>query len=281
MSPPFGGGASAAEFENIESQLAEPVPAGARVSEGDGFSWWLVVVGLLVVWMGILILFSDNYRQAFDFIIPRGIWLTVQLTIIAFVASTFFGLLLGLGRLSKNVVWRTISTTYIEFVRGVPVIVLIFLVALVIIPQITDLLGVKLTIISLMVRGIISLTIIYAAFIAEVFRAGIQSVSHGQIEAGQSVGLTDGQIMRKIILPQAIRNILPALGNDLIALFKDTALVSVLAVNEITQLARLYTGSSFRFREGFLIITFFYLIVTILLSLALRWYERRIAIPEK
>jgi polar amino acid transport system permease protein len=85
--------------------------------------------------------------------------------------------------------------------------------------------------------------------------------------------------MRKVVLPQAIRNMLPALGNDLISLMKDTSLVSVLAVRELTQMARLYTGSTFRFREGFFILTVLYVTMTLSLSLLLRWYEKRIAIP--
>jgi len=91
--------------------------------------------------------------------------------------------------------------------------------------------------------------------------------------------MKQGQILRQIVLPQAIRNMLPALGNDLIALMKDTSLVSVLAVRELTQMARLYTGSTFRFREGFFILVVIYVTLTLLLSLLLRWYERRIAIP--
>ena len=113
-----------------------------------------------------------------------------------------------------------------------------------------------------------------------MFRAGIQSVPQGQREAGRAVGLTEGQIMRRVVLPQAVRNMLPALGNDLISLMKDTSLVSVLAVRELTQQARLYSGSSFRFREAFFIIMVIYVVLTLSLSLLLQWYERRIAIPE-
>jgi polar amino acid transport system permease protein len=87
--------------------------------------------------------------------------------------------------------------------------------------------------------------------------------------------------MRQIILPQAVRNMLPALGNDLISLMKDTSLVSVLAVREVTQMARLYSGSTFRFRESFFILVIIYVVLTLGLSLMLRWYERRIAIPGR
>jgi len=124
-------------------------------------------------------------------------------------------------------------------------------------------------------RAIIALAVIYGAFLAEIFRAGIESISKGQMEAARSVGMTYFQAMRYIILPQAIRNIFPALGNDFIAMLKDSSLVSVLAVRDITQRARLHAGSTFRFRESYLVLTFLYLSMTIALSLLLRWYESR------
>ncbi len=106
--------------------------------------------------------------------------------------------------------------------------------------------------------------------------AGIESVPPGQMEAARSLGLNGRQAMRHVILPQAIRNVLPALGNDFIAMLKDSSLISVLAVRDLTQQARLYAGSTFRFRESYLVLTFLYLTMTIALSLILRWYERRL-----
>jgi len=166
---------------------------------------------------------------------------------------------------------------YIEFIRGVPVIVTIFFFSLVVWGQWLGAIGVPKP--TNFWRTTIALGLIYAAFIAEVFRAGIESVPSGQREAGLSVGLSNRRIMRHIVLPQAIRNIMPALGNDLIALLKDSSLVSILAVRELTQMAKLYTGSSFQFMEGYLVLTGFYLVLTLSLSLVLRWYEGRIRIP--
>jgi polar amino acid transport system permease protein len=174
---------------------------------------------------------------------------------------------------------RNSATLYIEFVRGVPMLVWIFTIALVLVPSFTSLLDLQPRAVNEAMRATVALSMFYAAFIAEVFRAGIQSVPVGQIEAGKSVGLNDGQILRNITLPQAIRNMLPALGNDLIALMKDTSLVSVLAVNELTQMARLYAGSSFRFRESYFVLVILYVSLTLILSLLLRWYEKRILIP--
>jgi polar amino acid transport system permease protein len=115
----------------------------------------------------------------------------------------------------------------------------------------------------------------------EIFRAGIESIPKGQSEAARSLGMTGSQSMRYIIMPQAIRNILPALGNDFIAILKDSSLLSVLAVREITQQSRLYAGSSFRFRETYLVLTFLYLGITLVLSLLLQWYGRRLKTNER
>lgn len=217
--------------------------------------------------------FRDSGMAGF---IGTGISITIFTTIVAFAIALVIGLLAGLGRVSTNIIIRNIAITYIEFIRGVPTLVLIFTVALVIVPAVAGALRLPNQAISSNVRGITALAIIYGAFLAEVFRAGIESVPSGQMEAARSLGLNGGQAMRHVILPQAIRNVLPALGNDFIAMLKDSSLMSVLAVREITQMARLYSGSTFRFRETYLVLTFLYLAMTIALSLLLRWYEKRI-----
>ncbi|MCP5094899.1 MAG: amino acid ABC transporter permease [Chloroflexi bacterium] len=213
-------------------------------------------------------------------LIGTGITLTIYTTLAAFGIALILGLFAGLGRISSNVILRNLATTYVEFIRGVPTLVLIFTVAFVIVPDVANLMGVENTI-SPNTRAIIALSVIYGAFLAEIFRAGIESISKGQMEAARSLGMSFGQSMRYIILPQAIRNISPALGNDFIAMLKDSSLVSVLAVRDLTQMARLYSGSSFRFRESYLVLTFLYLTITLTLSLLLRWYESRIRADER
>jgi len=259
-----------------------------------GFPWWLVaIIGFLGL-MLLLILTNKDYNRAFNFIrggfggleklgdggwegfIGTGITLTIYTTLVAFAIALLIGLLAGLGRVSQNGIIRNVAITYVEFIRGVPTLVLIFTVAYVIVPAVADTLGISGQIITPAVRGISALSIIYGAFLAEVFRAGIESVPSGQMEAARSLGLNGGQAMRHVILPQAIRNVLPALGNDFIAMLKDSSLISVLAVRDITQQARLFAGSTFRFRESYLVLTFLYLTMTIALSLLLRWYERRL-----
>jgi len=203
--------------------------------------------------------------------IYTAIGVTIELTIASFALAAVLGLLLAVGKMSRLAFVRGFCVAYIEVARGVPALAVLFLLYFGLVP-----LGIVL---DAFYAGFIGLGMSGAGYIAEVFRAGIQSVPRDQSQAGTALGLTDRQVMRKIILPQAVRNMLPALGNDLIALMKDTSLVSVLAVRELTQMARLYSGSSFRFRESFFVLMVIYVVLTLGLSLLLRWYERRIAIP--
>ena len=261
------------------------------------FPWWLLAIVSFLGLMGFLIFTGEEYRQAFEFIwgspgslesfgdrgieglIGKGITMTLYITVASFFWAALIGLIVGLGRINKNVVLRNLATTYIEFVRGVPTIVLLFTLALVVVPAVFEFVGAENTIGNTS-RAIAALSIIYGAFLAEVFRAGIESVPLGQTEAAQSVGLNKMQTMRYVILPQAIRNVLPALGNDFIAMLKDSSLVTLLAVRDLTQQAKLYSGSSFRFRETYLVLTFLYLSMTIVLSLILRWYENRLSTDD-
>jgi polar amino acid transport system permease protein len=130
------------------------------------------------------------------------------------------------------------------------------------------------------VRAVVALAVTYGAFLAEIFRAGIQSIGRGQTEAARSLGMSYAQAMRYVILPQAIRNVLPALGNDFVAMVKDSSLVSVLAVRDITQVARLYAGSTFRFREAYVTLSVLYLTMTVALSMVVQFVERRLRQDE-
>lgn len=272
-----------------------------RLDQGSGwreFPWWLVAIVTFLLLMAYLIFTGENYREAFEFIwgqpgsfaafgdrgmegvIGRGILMTLYITLVGFFWALILGLLAGLGRISHNVLVKNVATTYIEFIRGVPTVVLIFTLALVLVPAITEAIGLENTT-SNTNRAVAALSIIYGAYMAEVFRAGIESVPKGQMEAARSVGMSQNQAMRYIILPQAVRNILPALGNDFIAILKDSALVTLLAVRDLTQQAKLYAGSSFRFQETYLVLTFLYLTMTISLSLLLRYFERRIRIEDR
>ena len=255
--------------------LDDPLIQKSPDNNWRDFPWWLVAIfGFLIV-MTILIVTDEDINQAFTFILP-GIRITLIITLGGFGLALIFGLLAGLGRISHNKLIRNLATTYVEFIRGVPTLVLILTLSFVIVPAVSNSIGINNRDVSTELRAILSLAIIYGAFLAEIFRAGIESIPPGQMEAARSLGMTARHAMQYIILPQAIRNISPALGNDFIAMLKDSSLASVLAVRELTQRSRLHAGSTFRFPESYLVLTFFYLSMTLTLSLLLRWYEGRL-----
>lgn len=182
---------------------------------------------------------------------------------------------------------------YVQIIRGVPILVQIFFVSFVATPAFFGLLkaiGTALSgvlgpdnflvqtstqDVSLLARAVVALTVAYGGYEAETFRAGIESIGTGQMEAARSLGMSYFQAMRYVILPQAVRNVLPPLGNDFVSMLKDSSLVSVLGVRDITQEARLYVAASFRYPETYYMLAFMYLNMTIPLSMAVRWLEGR------
>ncbi len=236
------------------------------------FPWWAVIIGLFIAFMGLKIITDDDYRLAWFRIWP-GIWLTLYATIAAFVIASIIGLAAGMGQLAQNVVLRNVSRAYVEIIRGIPMLALIFTVALVVVPELSEWVGLP-NRVSPFWRAVLALALIYGAYMAEIFRGGIQSVPRGQLEAGRSLGLSRQQTMNSIVFPQAMRAIIPPIGNDFIAILKDTSLLSVLGTLELTRNARQFTASTFKFREGLFTLSFIYLLLVIALSLLLRRVER-------
>lgn len=262
--------------------VLDPLPPGAKTSyDFSGFPWWFVGILIVIAFPVFKIITDPKWQEGFEFI-RDGITLTIMSTIGGFIVSMVLGLLVALGRMSKNAFAKQTAIFYIELIRGIPVLVTIFFVGLVIWPSMLELFRIdpQSFLGKPAVKTTVALGIIYGAFIAEVFRAGIESVSTGQREAGMAVGLNRVQVFRLIVWPQALKNVLPALGNDLIALLKDSSLVSILAVRELTQMTKLWTGVTFQFFAGFMILAAMYLTLTVSLSSLLQWYERRIAVPH-
>lgn len=206
-----------------------------------------------------------------------GIFLTLRVTVIAYIIALIIGLFVGLMRVTKNPVLYAISTLYVEVVRGIPLLVILLYSGFVVFPWLRDTTSIEF---SDEWRAIIGLAFGYGAFVAEIFRAGIQSISRGQMEAARSLGMGYAQSMRYVILPQAVRVVLPPLGNDFIAMLKDSALISVLALPDILQLGRLYISRTYRAFEGYNTVAILYLLMTLFLSLLVRIVERRTRLPE-
>jgi polar amino acid transport system permease protein len=269
--------------------------APMQTTSDDGeFPWWLVALAIVGGTVAAVIVFSDLYTQVF-WTVVKGLGITILVTLIAFALAITLGLGVALLGLSDSKILRQTARFYVELIRGIPVLVLLFYIAFagapgvvyawnwVTAPLVDAGLIEPLLVrdVSLMWRAIIALTIAYSAFIAEIFRAGIQSVDKGQIEASKALGLSRFQRFRFIIFPQALKVIFPPLSNDFVAMVKDSSLVSVLGVADITQMAKVYAAGSFRFFETYSIVAYVYLVLTIGLSLMLRQVERRMREAQK
>lgn len=238
----------------------------------------VAVTGLYILWS---ILADEVYAQAL-LTLAKGMVITVEVSVIAYAGACGLGLLLALAGLSKRLVVRQFARLYIEVVRGVPIIVLLLYVAFVFAPAVVagwnaaGLPEISGRDFPLLWRAVIALILAYAAFLAEIFRAGLQAVDKGQIEAAQALGLSRRQRFRHVSFPQALRLILPPLGNDFVAMVKDSSLVSVLGVGDIAQLAKVTAAGNFRYFETYNVAAFLYLTMTIGLSLVLRVLERHL-----
>ncbi len=225
-----------------------------------------------------------------------GLFLTLRVTLLAYALAVLIGLFVGLMRVQTNPVALALSTLYVEVVRGIPLLVILLYAGFVVGPELRD--GVRLIDLqwlsdllpdfsftakldlNLERLGILGLAFGYGAFVAEIFRAGIQSISRGQMEAARSLGMSYPQAMRFVVLPQAVRVVLPPLGNDFISMLKDSALISVLALPDLLQLGRLYVSRTFRAFEGYNSVAILYLAMTLFLSTMVRIIERRTRLPR-
>lgn len=257
---------------------ARLIPLSNRLSR---LPYWAIVTALL----GVIIAWSMATNERYEVIfqaISAGLRLTVFVTIIAYAGALALGLLVVLGRISRNIVIQQISTFYVEIIRGVPTLVLLLYIAFVVIPAAVDGLNklgipIRLRDINDVARVIVALMIAYSAFIAEIFRAGVAAVDRGQMEAARALGMTYWQAMYHVILPQAFRIVVPPLGNDFIAMLKDSSLVSALGVADITLLGKVYAASTFLTFETYNVVAFLYLTMTLLLSGVVKWLENALA----
>ncbi|MER1985676.1 MAG: amino acid ABC transporter permease [Solibacillus sp.] len=209
-----------------------------------------------------------NYRELY----LRGIGVTIILTICGYVGGLLLGVFLGLGKTSdkKWIYWP--CKLYVDLFRGTPMLVQILLIHLALIPTIFG------QSFGYMVSGIVALILNSAAYNAEIFRAGIQSIDKGQMEAARSLGLTHNQAMRKVVLPQAFRRMIPPLGNEFIALLKDSSLVTVIAASDILYASKVVAGAYQRFWEPYLVAAALYLILTYVVTKIIAYTERRFSI---
>ncbi len=251
--------------------------------------WWLLVLAVLAIIVFMIVVMAKPYAEIWNFV-KDGIAVTLRISITSFFTILIVGMLGGLGRISGNRIVRGASSLYVEVVRGIPLLVWLLYIWFAL-PQILQAVGGALTTLApgvgawLMglridpfVAAVIGFTVCYGAYMTEIFRAGIESISKGQMEAARSLGMGYAQAMRYIVLPQAIRVILPPVGNEFVTLLKDSSLVSVLAVSDLTRRGREYVSRSFLSFETFTMIALIYLLMTLIFTRLARWLEQRLTI---
>lgn len=226
-------------------------------AEKNVFSAWRIAffgaIGLLIL---LPVLSPSPYRDIITFL-PMGVFRTFQVTVISIVLALVIGLITGLGRISRNTFINRIATVYVEVIRGIPLLVQLFYIyyALGAFVQVPRLLA-----------AIIAMSVCYGAYMGEIFRAGISSIPKGQMEAALALGMTRRQALRRVILPQTVRIILPPVGNEFIALLKDSSLVSILAVSDLLRRGREFASTSFEYFESYTIVALVYLVLTLFFS---------------
>jgi len=269
---------SASQKPHFDQEDLDYIPGAEPSSHIDAW-WWLVglVVGITVL---LLIIRPDPFWNILQFV-QDGILVTVIVTAVSFILVLFVGMLGGLGRLSSNRFIYVLSTLYVELVRGVPLLVQLIWWYFAV-PVMIQYLGTYFHIPSLenfqadpIAMAVMGLVFCYGAYMSEIYRAGIQSIPKGQMEAARSLGMTYFQSMRHVVLPQAVRVILPPIGNEFIALLKDSSLVSVVAVADLTRRGREFSSTHFNPIEVWALVALLYLIMTLFSARVVNWIEKK------
>ncbi|MBN1499424.1 MAG: amino acid ABC transporter permease [Spirochaetes bacterium] len=236
-----------------------------RNENGLFSAWRISFFGALLILLGLIVFSPEPYFEIIKFI-PDGLFNTFLVTISSIFFAMIIGLFTGLGRISRNPLINGIANIYVEVIRGIPLLVQLF--------YIYYALG-KFIQVPSIIAAIIAMAVCYGAYIGEIFRAGIASISKGQMEAALSLGLSRPQAIRKIIIPQTLKVVLPPLGNEFIALLKDSSLVSILAVADILRRGREFASNSFQYFETYTLIALIYLVLTLFLSRMVGIMEER------
>ena len=229
-------------------------------------AWSIALVGALGTLFTLCTLWPEPYLRILLYL-PDGILITFKITMLSICCAVPLGLLTGLGRISDNRLINLIASTYVEVIRGIPLLVQIFYIYYAL-SRFVQVSGVT--------SAVVAISFCYGAYMGEVFRAGITAINKGQTEAARSLGFNRYQTMRLVVLPQAMRTILPPVGNECIAMLKDTSLVSIMAVPDIMQRARSFVGTTYLYFETYTMVAIIYLIITLVLSKAVSIMESRL-----
>jgi polar amino acid transport system permease protein len=219
-----------------------------------------------------------TYKKWQPGILAQGMWITLKVSIYSIILGIFLGLVGGIARISSNPAFKWSAMTYVEIIRGSPLLVQIFIWYFVLATLINELLKKSgLAEIDAIWYGVAALACFTGAYVTEIVRAGIQSIHHGQIEAARSLGMSNAQSLRHIILPQAMRRILPPLAGQFISLIKDSSLLGIIAIRELTKATREGITTSLQPYEFWFVCALLYLVLTFALSMFVQYLERRMA----
>lgn len=234
-------------------------------------AWSISLFGACASLVCLCLLWPDPYQRILVYL-PDGIAITFEITILSICFAVPLGLMTGLGRISRNRAINLAASTYVEVIRGIPLLVQLFYIYYALSRFIQ---------VSGVASAVTAISICYGAYMGEVFRAGIMAIPKGQTEAARSLGFNKFQTMFMVVLPQAWRTILPPIGNECIAMLKDTSLVSILAVPDIMQRARSFVGTTYLYFETYTVVALIYLIITLILSKAVSHMEGRLNYYDK
>jgi len=266
-----------------QKELAK-IPGAVRETKFD--AWWVLVAIVILLVIFLALVFPDPYLDLLRFV-RRGLIVTITITFISFFLTLILGLFGGLARVSKNFILNGISTLYVEIIRGIPLLVQLiwwFFAFPALIRSFGAARGIPALanyVANEWLMAVVGLTICYGAYMSEIYRAGIQSIPVGQMEAARSLGMTYFQAMRFVIIPQAVRVILPPVGNEFTALLKDTSLVSVIAVSDLTRAGREFMSTHYNPTETWNMVALLYLILTLFSSRVNAFIERRLSVTQR
>lgn len=268
-----------------------PAPVhSSRPREGGWWArfdrWWLLLFGALALAIALNVFLPKRFAPIFRYVFGTftegdGIFMTLKLTVASFLFILVVGMVMGVFRVSNIRILKGIASLYVEIVRGVPVLVWLLWIYFGLPVFFRDVLGFKDARIAGFPAAVAAFTFAYGAYMTEIFRAGIQSIAKGQMEASRSLGMNYVQSMRYIILPQAVRVILPPVSNEFVTLLKDSSLVSILGLEDVTRRGREWVGRTFASFDTYLVVALVYLILTVFFTRVSSSIERRLSVEKR
>ena len=234
-------------------------------------AWWIALVAAVAIVVSAAVFRPDPYAELLVFV-ADGLVVTFQITIISMTLSLVLGLVAGLGLTARRPAISVLASLYVEVIRGIPLLAQLFWIYYAL---------ARFVRLGSNISAVVGLTVCYGAYIGETFRAGIQSIPKGQMEAARSLGLSRAQAMRHVIIPQAVRIVLPPVGNEFIAMLKDSSLVSVLAISDMLRRGREYTSRTFAYFESYTLVALIYLLVTLIFSRVVFYIEQGMSRQSK